>query len=426
MISSRRTNEEQGEIPMKQDNPFQPNTPDPLKSETSKGFGASETSKGFGTSETEPLRVKDTRASQSLAGESKEAAKEVAGSAREALARAKDVIVGSQDTQSTQGNGAREVSKAIRSAAGHLKEGAQDIAQDLAQGIGGQARSAIKGATAAAEDAQDTGQKVLQDAAAGAKGLGQVAAEVVEETKEVLEGAKDQAQGLIRHAKDVVVDSAHRAGPSLRRASRATGAFVAGNAVPISLLGFGAGWLLMSGRHKTRTATNGGTAVATTVESQARRSLSSPRVETLVERELDQPREPIGSLAHRANERVHEAAHVVHDRVIDYTHRAVHQAEILRDAAGERTSQLKREALARGEKVKAASARMAVDHPLLLVALSMGAGVGTAMLFPSTKPEDRLMGDTRDRLIGEARETASSVGQIARKTAEDVREHLSR
>jgi len=424
---------------MKQDNPFQPTTSESPKSDGGADFGQSsslprDNSKGY-TSGAEPIAVKDTRASQGAFGDAKgiakesiqdvkEGAKEITGSAKEALSRAKDVAGGSKGAQIGQdvAGGTKEVTKAVKSAAAHLRDGAADIMEDVGSG----AKEVSQSARAAAGDAKDTGQKVLQDATEGAKGLAHVAAEVASDATEAIHEAKGGAQGMLRHAKEAVVESVQRAGPKLKRANRATGAFVSSNAVPISLVGFGAGWLLMSGRQRPRTTsrTNGAP------ESQPRQ-LSSAAADNTgsgiaeIKETIGEVKETIGNITEKANERAQETAHVVRERVVDYAHRAVHQAENIRDAAGERAAKLKREASAKSERVKAATARMAKGNPLLLVALSLGAGIGTAMLFPATKREDRLMGDARDRLVGEARDAAAGVGKVARKAAGDLRDNLA-
>jgi hypothetical protein len=90
----------------------------------------------------------------------------------------------------------------------------------------------------------------------------------------------------------------------------------------------------------------------------------------------------------------------------------------------ERATKIKKGAGQQLDRAKQSTTHLAESSPFALIALSLGAGMGTAMLFPSSKSEKRLMGATRDRLVDEAADTASRVGGVARETARNLRDSL--
>jgi ElaB/YqjD/DUF883 family membrane-anchored ribosome-binding protein len=95
---------------------------------------------------------------------------------------------------------------------------------------------------------------------------------------------------------------------------------------------------------------------------------------------------------------------------------------------GQHASELSHEARERLHRAQLRTRDFAEENPLAVGAIAIAAGVGVGLLLPATQPENRLMGDTRDRLVGdargllqEARETGSRVGQSAREAAQELR-----
>ena len=317
---------------------------------------------------------------------------------------------------------AKDLAKTGKEAIQHVQEGAGEVLKDTAAGVKDVGKSVQTIAQDAGEtgkrvasDALETGKKVMSDVAEGTKELGHAASEAAERASAAVQETKEEARSMLQRSKERVIDSAHRVGPAVRRANQATGSFVSHNVVPVSLIGFGAGWALMSGRrHKKESAdTTSSAADTSSVEilgPDGQPATSIPRASTT---------------AGGATDKLHETAHHLRERASEVSERAAQQAGHLRDVLTERTSKVKQRASDTKERAKAATTRMAEHNPLMLIALSLGAGVSTAMLFPQTKRENRLMGPTRDRVIGEAREVASSVGQVAKKAAQDLRHTVS-
>jgi len=336
------------------------------------------------------------------------------------------------------GEGAKEVSRTAGAASGHAAEGAKEILSDAREG----AKNVAGVAQDAVGHAVGTGKEIIEDLKGGGKVLANTAMEVASEAKEVVQEASSEVAGIVKdttsRAAHSVASAIHQVTPTIRRANRATGAFVASNAVPISLMGFGAGWMLMSARRRGSASPNQVHTPAKAITAQTPGAeLKGPRVESRASTQTGETglKDEAVKLVEGAAERAHEAAsnvreeiqHVsaeARERAAKIKERAVHQLETARDVVSERATKLKKGAGERLERAKQTTTHLAETNPFMLVALSLGAGMGSAMLFPSSKPEKRLMGATRDRLVDEASETAARVRGVARETARNLRQNF--
>jgi ElaB/YqjD/DUF883 family membrane-anchored ribosome-binding protein len=95
---------------------------------------------------------------------------------------------------------------------------------------------------------------------------------------------------------------------------------------------------------------------------------------------------------------------------------------------GDQASELSHEARERLHRAQLRTRDFADENPLAVGAIAIAAGVGVGLLLPSTRPENRLMGEARDRLMGnargmldEARDAAGQVGDKAREAAQEIR-----
>lgn len=387
--------------------------------------------------------IKDSR-DEKQASEIKEAGKRANAAVERASEGAKDVTKtasvavghaaeGTKEVLSDVREGARDAGSAAGSAAqkaaGHAVESGKEVLSGVREGTKALGDAAQKAAGHAAE----SGKEIIGDITTGAKDLASTTLSAAGEAKEALQHAGGEVSEIVKGATGRAVDSlssaAHQIGPSLRRANRTTGRFVASNALPIALLGFGAGWLLTSARRRPSAPGE----LSRTLESKIsasppEMSPSEPIKESLREgaregkRLVEDTQELVHDATSSAREGVRRVGAEARSRAADLTQRAVHQIEHARDAARDGAVRLKHGAGETFDRVKQSTTHLAEAQPLMLVALSLGAGAGTAMLFPSSKSEKRLLGPARDRFVDEASDAASRVGGIARDAARDLRD----
>ncbi len=268
--------------------------------------------------------------------------------------------------------------------------------------------------------------------------------------KDALRDAKEEAKDMLRTAKDHAIDSVTETmselGDRARHAGHVTGDFMTTNALPLALIGIGTGWLMLTMRHQRDRGSPRYLRADWQEQSnwrdresdylagsgyQGGRSYREGRVQgrthqmagthqmaeggahdmaDRVREGVDELREGVGDLRERASEKLSEMGSRVKETASDLSHRASdlsHEARHQLDAAQRLTRDYARE------------------NPMAVGALAIAAGVGVGMLLPMTRPENRLMGPTRDRLLGDARETAERVGRTARDAVGDMREAIA-
>jgi ElaB/YqjD/DUF883 family membrane-anchored ribosome-binding protein len=333
-------------------------------------------------------------------------------------------------------------------------------------------------ASAVAHDIKSVGEKLsaehigetAQRAVAGAK---DVVAHAQEEGAHLLQGARDVASSSYQSAREfaieeaqIISDRARRAGSAsadyARRAGSSTASFVSANAVPLTLIGAGIGWLAWSLRKQSvsRYEADEDSFEQDFDESlegeyplRARNQTEGGRLDGLVSSARDvagQARQSVGALTERVSESASSVASRATESARAIAERATHGAEVVRNRVTETASQLGSQASELShqarEQVRVAGIRtrdFADESPLLVGAIAVAAGLGVGLLLPATQPENRLLGETRDRLLGDAKgllgdapniledarevalETAGQVGQRARETAQEVRREVT-
>jgi len=279
-----------------------------------------------------------------------------------------------------------------------------------------------------------------------------------------LRDVKDAAVGSLREAKDktfeTVSDTVHVIGRSAQRATSVTGEFVGAHAVPLALVGLGVGWLMLSMNHQRRResdrylasrydrdydrAPRGSFADSewdryddSYGDSYSRRQMSTIADEARQRAGnfAHEAQRRAGSIAHRAAEgldetrsQVRETVQAARSRVDGTLSDLREQASNLRQHAAEIGGDLRGQAADLGhqaydqiQRVQERTVDFAEQNPLAVGALALVAGVGVGMLLPHTRREDRLLGETRDRLIGDAQRTASRLGETVKSSASELR-----
>lgn len=249
-------------------------------------------------------------------------------------------------------------------------------------------------------------------------------------------------------------DMKNEANRRVEGASSSLSQTIRDNPLPVAVIGLGLGWLFLSERKKSDMDTyrmgdyerqpgryqyygegNGGRPLA-----EARDFAS--KAATAVERKASQLKNKVGHVVHEATDAVEEAASRTGEAVSDTAsqvgdsightaERVGETTEMLQDRAGQAAETARIEAMRLRQEAEMRSRRAAMrtkesfwenmnDNPLAVGAVLaiVGAAVGAAI--PTSDYENKLMGETRDRLLDEAKERAQDVVERVQTVVDDT------
>lgn len=232
--------------------------------------------------------------------------------------------------------------------------------------------------------------------------------------------AKDLAVTKAQEAADVIAETADEVATQTRDIGRVAWQFTVENAVPLGLIGLGAGLLLTNQRKSQRLA---GTwdeedysdypdeypadnlAFSEDVATPAPvRSLAAPR-----------SRKAAPSALKKAGTRLRQGSKSAYDKaghgIEEAEHKLADTAARGRDIVQDKFRSVSR-----------ASREFAEANPLALAFGTLLAGVGVGLLLPSTSREDALLRPARARIrgaLGDARRVAEDVSSVAKDTIRD-------
>jgi len=255
----------------------------------------------------------------------------------------------------------------------------------------------------------------------------------------------------LAHAKDAASETLERVTEEAQEIGTATWQFTRENAVPIALIGLGAGWLIANSRRTSRAGeyefevevesptsmteldeyeygepldygTDYGRALGTqgivstrsgmTNQSSARRRTSGVRKPSAMRN-----RQPSRSWTSEASDR----ARRVEEKLANG---ASQGTDLLRkgwDRARETTSK-------GWDRARETTTSLATEKPLVATLGVLAAGIGIGLLLPTSDRETKLLQPVRsriDRVLGDARQAASDVAQVAKNTANDSMRAIS-
>jgi hypothetical protein len=245
-----------------------------------------------------------------------------------------------------------------------------------------------------------------------------------QDAKEIFDEAKEAVVDKLRDAKDSALEAANErlrdVGERARYAGEVTYGYARENAIPLGLIGLGIGWLLLSARGRR----NGGYGIRQR-ERQAFGSRdidygeygedfdapnwSDRRVErgTAFKRSMEATKERAAEVADRAKHGLDEGVRRARERARDFGHRANELGHHARD---------------RFVRVEHDALDFANENPLAVGAAALAVGVGVGLLLPPTRREDEVLGEARDRLVGEVRGSVDGMGRAVKQTADEVKE----
>ena len=259
----------------------------------------------------------------------------------------------------------------------------------------------------------------------------------------------DKAKTSVREATvGKMKDMSYEANRRMEGMSNSMSDTVRANPLPVALIGLGLGWLFMSDRSKRQQQDVRGQYGTTgyryyesndgpgamhqarhriedaadmvqdrAADLQGRLSGTAQRVGENVSETAQRTGETVRETAHRTGEAVRETAYRVGETV-------GHRAEMVQERAADMSSQARSEAerlaaearwraQAGVERTRQTFWETMEQNPLTLGAVVLIAGAAIGASIPSTEYENRLMGDTRDRLMDEAKTRAQdTVGRV--------------
>jgi ElaB/YqjD/DUF883 family membrane-anchored ribosome-binding protein len=239
--------------------------------------------------------------------------------------------------------------------------------------------------------------------------LREEAKQLVDEAKQgardLVQEAKDNVSKSITEAKDHAVESLSNAADTVGRGARQVGGFVAENAVPLTLIGLGAGWLYYSTRQRTQ--------VSSDMDWESDATYKTKRF-------VRDGRDKVEGAWHRAEDVASGLKHKAGDMASDLKERAGQTA----DMVGQKASDLSRNMKTQIDHASERSKRFAHDEPLIVAAAAVVAGMGLAALIPSTDMEARTLGPTRDRLFRQVKDTVRTSTEAAGEAFDAVKRNV--
>jgi hypothetical protein len=134
--------------------------------------------------------------------------------------------------------------------------------------------------------------------------------------------------------------------------------------------------------------------------------------------------------ASTAKETVAEAAHTAKEAVVGAKERVAEATGAARERAAELSYQARERARYQAHQARVGFWQTMEERPLAVGAAALALGVVAGLMIPSTRKEDELMGETRDRLLERAREVGGEAlekgKQVASVAVDTLKEEVER
>jgi ElaB/YqjD/DUF883 family membrane-anchored ribosome-binding protein len=224
-------------------------------------------------------------------------------------------------------------------------------------------------------------------------------------------GERLSPDNLKRQAKDAIAGKAQDTGARMMD-------FIQENTSLVAAMGLGAVWLI---QQRTKSEISG--------DRMARFAYTGPerRRPGLVGKIADRASE----VGHTVRESVSSAASAVGERASDLGTQAGEITELARERVGElgvgvrqRARDLGYTARYRGRQARGGIEHFVEENPLAVAAGVAVLGLACGLLVRATEREQRLMGPTRDDLVGRAQVTARRVKDAAVEAGQELRESV--
>ncbi len=256
-----------------------------------------------------------------------------------------------------------------------------------------------------------------------------------ETVRETVQTAKDavydstigKAGEVMQNVGETVGDAAQQVGTTIRDTGSSAMTTIRRNPLPVALIGLGLGMLYLRRNDRSRRSYDR----YREYDAGADRGYEGARPVSGGDGEgtFGRTRRAAGDFAGEAQERVWDAAGQTWDTVAGAAGQARDQVT---DAAGrvaERASDLGGQIQQGASRVQYQYRQSVQENPLAVSAVALAAGAAVGLMLPSTRTEDRWMGETRESFVQVAEDAARSTvekvqqvageaGRAARKEAE--------
>lgn len=196
------------------------------------------------------------------------------------------------------------------------------------------------------------------------------------------------------------------------------------NPLPVALVGVGLAWLALGGgrtpsylRGSRQAAGNGGIG-ETAGHTMERMGDMASSAGGYASDTASQMRDRAGDMAQGASAHVRQMADNVRDLASEWSESTSNLASSARDQAQEFGSTVQEQAT----RAREGASQLLQDQPLIVGALGLAVGAVLGALLPSTRREDELMGEARDRAVDQAtsagREAMQQAAGVAEKAAD--------
>ncbi|MFL6262438.1 MAG: hypothetical protein ACJ76Y_22290 [Thermoanaerobaculia bacterium] len=206
--------------------------------------------------------------------------------------------------------------------------------------------------------------------------------------------------------------------------------------MPAAVVGLGLGWLMVESSRKSdaydgldrgdyrgygtssyrqgyaATGSYAGYADSETDEDSGVLSAAKDKVQDVAgsaKEALSSAGDKVSDLAGRTKEQASELGHQVADKASTLGHQVT-----------DRASGLRRQAKTQVRRARVGFWQTMEENPLMVGAATLALGVIVGLVLPSTDKEDELMGETRDHLLDEVKETGQQVLDKSKHVAEAV------
>lgn len=197
------------------------------------------------------------------------------------------------------------------------------------------------------------------------------------------------------------------------------------NPIPVAMVGVGLVWLLKQ--------------ASSTARVSDRRSKNYYSLDAADDWPDYDPKERAGRISHDYSDeqgnletikaKAQKSGRQAREQISEWTNHAQESLHAWKDQASEQSEYLRE----RGERAKGEFQRYFQNHPLTVGGVTLAIGAAVGLSLPHTQKEDQWLGETRDRLLDQAKATAKEilpktkefVDEITQAGRESIKEHMS-